>query len=99
MCLIGKLHTTHEPITKMISNQLDIQLEQFTQEELYSVLREIENRKAAGLDEIPPVLYSHDQLCKHICMQNHNDDTIKTSDTVLKKSIPLTLFERVRKGY
>ena len=28
-------------------------------------------------------------------MQNHNDDTIKKSDTVLKKNIPLTLFERV----
>ena len=28
-------------------------------------------------------------------MQNHNDDTIKTSDTVLYKNIPLTLFERV----
>ena len=28
-------------------------------------------------------------------MQNHNDDTIKTSDTVLKKNIPVILFERV----
>ena len=27
-------------------------------------------------------------------MQNHNDDTIKTSDTVLYKNIPLALFER-----
>ena len=26
------------------------------------------------------LLYSHDQLYKHICMQNHNDDTIKTSE-------------------
>ena len=32
-------------------------------------------------------------------MQKHNDDTIKTSDTVPYKNIPLTLFERVRKGY
>ena len=32
-------------------------------------------------------------------MQNINDDTIKTSDTPLKKNIPLTLFETVRKGY
>ena len=32
-------------------------------------------------------------------MQNHNNDTIKTSDTVLKKNTPLTLFERVRKSY
>ena len=29
------------------------------------------------------LLYSHDQLYKHIYMQNHNNDTIKTSDTVL----------------
>ena len=45
------------------------------------------------------LLYSHDQLYKHICMQNHNDTTIKTSDTVLYKNILLTFFERVRKGY
>ena len=32
-------------------------------------------------------------ICR--CMQNHNDDTIKTSDTVHEKNIPLTLFERV----
>ena len=43
----------HEPITKIISNQLDIKLGQLTQE-LNSVLREIKNKKAAGLDEILP---------------------------------------------
>ena len=32
------------------------------------------------------MLYSHEQLYIHICMQNHNDDTIKTSeDTSLEK--------------
>ena len=41
-----------EPITKIVSNQLDIKLGQFTQEELDSVLRKIKNRKVAGLDEI-----------------------------------------------
>ena len=47
------------------------------------------------------MLYSHEQLYVQICrrMQNHNDDTIKTSDTILKKNIPLTLFERLRKDY
>ena len=44
---------THGPTTKIICNQLDIKLGQFTQEELDSVLRKIKNRKAAGLDEIP----------------------------------------------
>ena len=42
----------HEPITRIISVQLDIKLGPFTQE-LDSVLRKIKNRKAAGLDEIP----------------------------------------------
>ena len=28
-------------------------------------------------------------------MQNNNDDTIKTSDTVLKKNIPLTLLKEL----
>ena len=38
-------------------------------------------------DKIGNLLYRphHDQLYKHICMQNHNDDTIKTSDTILRK--------------
>ena len=45
---------THEPITRISSKQLDIKLGPFTQEELNSVLRKIKNRKAAGLDEIPP---------------------------------------------
>ena len=44
---------THEPITRIISKQLDIKLGSFTQEELDSVLRKIKNRKAAGLNEIP----------------------------------------------
>ena len=43
------------------------------------------------------MLYSHDQLYKHICIytsacvQNHNNDTIKTSVTVLRK-IYLSLY-------
>ena len=44
---------THEPITRIISKQLDIKLGPFTQEELDSVLRKIKNRKAAGLDDFP----------------------------------------------
>ena len=48
---------THEPITRIISKQLDIKLGPFTQEELDSVLRKFKNRKAAGLDEIPPEVW------------------------------------------
>ena len=37
---------THEPITRIISKQLDIKLGPFTHEKLDSVLRKIKNRKA-----------------------------------------------------
>ena len=43
---------THEPIARIISKQLYIKVRPFTQVELYSVLRKIKNRKAAGLDKI-----------------------------------------------
>ena len=42
---------------KIISNQLNIKLEQFIQEELDLVLKKIRNRKAADLDEIPPEVW------------------------------------------
>ena len=45
---------THKPITKIISKQLVIKLGPFIQVEFDSILRKIKNRKAAGLDEIPP---------------------------------------------
>ena len=48
---------TDEPITRIISKQLDVKLGPFTKEELDSVLRRIKNRKAAGLDEIPPEVW------------------------------------------
>ena len=43
---------THEPITKIKSNQLDIKLGQFTQKELDSVLRKIKTGKPTMVDEI-----------------------------------------------
>ena len=51
---------THEPITRIISKQLDIKLGLFALEELDSVLRKIKNRKAAGIDEIPPEVLKPD---------------------------------------
>ena len=57
-----KKKITHEPITRIISKQLDIKLGPFTQEELDSVLRKIKNRKAAGLDEIPPEVWKTRQF-------------------------------------
>ena len=61
--LLGNLpKVTHEPITSIISKQLNIKLGPFTQEELDSVLRKIKNRKAAGLDEIPPEVWKTRQF-------------------------------------
>ena len=70
---------THEPITRIISKQLDIKLGPFTQEELNSVLRKIKNRKAAGLDEIPPEVWKtrqfNDILHRH-CNTVYNQNPI-----------------------
>ena len=70
---------THEPITRIISKQLDIKLGPFTQGELDSVLRKIKNRKAAGLDEIPPEVWKtrqfDDILLRH-CNAVYNQNPI-----------------------
>ena len=70
---------THEPITRIISKQLDIKLGPFTQEELDSVLRKIKNRKVAGLDEIAPEVWKtrqfDDILLRH-CNAVYNQNTI-----------------------
>ena len=70
---------THEPITRIISKQLDIKLGPFTQEELDSVLRKIKSRKAAGLGEIPPEVWKtrqfDDILLRH-CNAVYNQNPI-----------------------
>ena len=48
---------TQEPITRIISKQLDIKLGPFTKEKLDSVLRKIKKGNAVGLDEIPPEVW------------------------------------------
>ena len=70
---------THESLTRIISKQLEIKLGPFTQEELDSVLRKIKNRKAAGLDEIPPEVWKtrqfDDILLRH-CNAVYNQNPI-----------------------
>ena len=69
---------THEPITRIISKQLDIKLGPFTQE-LDSVLRKIKNRKAAGLDEIPPEVWKtrqFDDILLRLCNAVYNQKPI-----------------------
>ena len=53
--LLGKPpKITHEPITKIVTNQQDIKLEQFIQEGLDSGLRKFKDKKVEGIDEILP---------------------------------------------
>ena len=76
---------THEPITRIVSKQLDIKLGPFTLEELDSVLRKIKNRKAAGLDEIPPEVWKTRQF---------DDILLRHSNTVYNQN----LIDRWMKG-
>ena len=59
---------------------IDIKLGPFTQEELDSVHRKIQNRKAAGLDEIPPEVWKtrqfDDILLRH-CNAVNNQNPIE----------------------
>ena len=56
--LLGKPHkVTDKPITKIINNQLDIKLRQFTQK-VDVILTKIKKGKPAGLDEKAP------EVCK-----------------------------------
>ena len=78
--LLGKPpKVTHEPIKRIISKQLDIKLGPFMPEELDSVLRKIKNRKAAGLDKIPPEVWKtrqfDDILLRH-CNAVYNQNLI-----------------------
>ena len=71
---------TNEPITRIMSKQLDIKLGPFTKEELDSVLRKIKNRKAAGLDEIPPEVWKtrhFDDILLWQCNAVYNQNKIE----------------------
>ena len=71
---------TNEPITRILSKQLDIKLGPFPKEELDSVLRKIKNRKAAGLDEIPPEVWKirqFDDILLRQCNAVYNQNRIE----------------------
>ena len=94
---------THEPITRIISKQLDIKLGPFTQEELDSVLRKIKNRKAAGLDEIPPEVWKTRQFddillrhCNAVYNQNPIDRWMKGCILPFSKKGDLGLAKNYR---
>ena len=82
--LRNPLKVIHKPITRIICKQLDIKLGPFTLDELNSVLRKIKNRKAAGLDEIPPEVWKTRQFddillrhCNAVYNQNPIDGWMK----------------------
>ena len=93
---------THEPITRIISKQLDIKLGPFTQE-LDSVLRKITNRKAAGLDEIPLEVWKTRQFddillrhCNAVYNQNPIDRWMKGCILPFPKKVDLGLAKNWR---
>ena len=94
---------THEPITRIICKQLDIKQEPFTQEELDSILRKIKNRKAAGLDEIPPEVWKTRQFddilfqhCNAVYNQNPIDRWMKRCILPFPKKGDLGLAKNYR---
>ena len=94
---------TQEPITRIISKQLDIKLGPFTKEELDSVLRKIKNRKAAGPDEIPPEVWKTRQFdnillrhCNAVYNQNPTDRWMKGCILPFPKKGDLRLAKNYR---
>ena len=83
---------TNEPITRIISKQLDIKLDPFTKEKLDSVLRKIKNRKAAGLDEIPPPeVWKTRQFDDILLRQCNKVDNQNTTDRWMRDASFLSL--------
>ena len=87
----------------IISKQLDIKLGLFTQEELNSVLRKLKNRKAAGLDEIPPKVWKTRQFddillrhCNAVYSQNPIDRWMKGCILSFPKKVDLRLAKNYR---
>ena len=73
---------------KIINYQRDIKLGQFTQKGLNVLLKNIENRKAAGPDEIPPEVWEKkkfDDLLLRYCNAVYKQNTTerRTIDCIL----------------
>ena len=88
---------------RIINKQLDIKLGPFTLEELDSVLKKIKNRKAAGLDEIPPEVWKTRQFddillrhCNAVYNQNPIDRWTKGCNLPFPKKDDLGLAKNYR---
>ena len=96
-------NVTQEPITRIISKQLDIKLEPFTKEELDSILRKIKKTKAAGLDETPPKVWKTRQFddillrhCNAVYNQNPIDRWTKGCILPFPQKVDLGLAKNYR---
>ena len=71
---------TDKNIQKISNSQLDIKLGHFTIDELETVLRAIKNRKAAGLDEVPPEVWKSrkfDDILLRLCNAVYTQNAIE----------------------
>ena len=103
LCRYQGRKVAHEPITRIISKQLDIELGPFTQEELDSLLKKIKNRKVAGLDEILPEVWKTRQFedillrqCNAVYNQNPIDRWLKGCILPFPKKGDLRLAKNYR---
>ena len=77
--LRNPLKVTNKTITKIINNQLDIKLGDFTQEKIDLVRTKSNKRKAAGLDKIPSEIWrtrKFDDLLLRYCNAVYNENKV-----------------------
>ena len=79
--LLGKTpEITDKSIETIIHHQLDIILGDFSEDELEAVLKSMKNRKAAGLDDIPPEVWktrNFDDILLRLCNAVYNQSCIQ----------------------
>ena len=76
--LLGKAPVIKDqPIQQIIDNELPIKKRPFSEEELETVLKKLKNKKAPGLDEIPPEVWK---------TRRFNDILLKSCNSLYNQS-------------
>ena len=79
--LLGKAPVIKDqPIQQIIDNELPIKKGHFSEEELETVLKKLKNKKAPGLDEIPPEVWktrSFNDILLKSCNSLYNQSSIQ----------------------
>ena len=78
--LLGKAPVIKDqPIQQIIDNELPIKKGPFSEEELEAVLKKLKNKKAPGLDEIPPEVWktSFNDILLKSCNSLYNQSSIQ----------------------